>query len=207
MFYSIFTAKKLSVLVGVVKEVKFFKKDDQEFALVVLENRTGEDAVKVFFRNGDTKKLADRIRSAKVSEGAFLAVLCNWEQGKEEANGLDFKYRGAFHLKSESDSPATIIIGKVFNCRESKTKTDDPVFSCTIPVDEFVDGETITKWISISFFDNEKVKNAEFAKKLLRNGDMIAVRTGEIKEKESDSKTYYNTSGYRFEKAPYEKKE
>ena len=155
-----------------------------------------------FWNNDDSSKpqMADRIRKAKVSEGSYLMVSCIIDESDtKKARGYQFWYSGIGSVKTEEEpdeKKVNVITGYIASVRENGR-----VFNVSIPVKVY--GEEESRFYQIAFWNNEdesKPQMADRAKKILNKGDRVAIVCSEIKETEYNGKTYYNLTGFSFEK-------
>lgn len=200
----------VKVAVGTVVEApRFFEKDGVKRAEVKIKDWRNE-ILSIFFNNkaggAPAKQLADRIEKVHLKEGSYIACLCLKAPDQKSATGIGFQFSGIFtdlveYKEDGTESIVTVIVG--LGCNPKKVK--DGMYSISIPVKN-KDGAT--DWYSISFYDNEKAKNAETAEKLFKGEKRTcAVRCGAIKTKEVDGRVFNNLTGYRIEVAPSAPKE
>ena len=191
------------VAVGTVNEINFIQKDGVDKAVIKLEDWKGE-ILTIWFNDkpGEApgKQMASRVKNAKVQVGSFLAVLCLKNTEQESATGIGFQFSGIYQLTDVlpdgNETDVTIIIGA--GCKPHEIK--EGIYGASIPIKN-KDGAT--DWYSISFFDNEKVKLAENAKKLFNgNRRYVCCRCGKVKENTVNGNTYKNLTAYRIEVAP-----
>ena len=196
----------LNIYVGTVKgEPKKHVRGDMVIMSVTLQDYTGE-IMTVYFRNGDNKRtmLADRIVNAGVKDGTFMAVRAvSSDEEEKSATAIDFKIGfGAWELK-DAEPAITVVIGKPYRMKKltpsapNTTWTEGLQFTMRLPQR---DGNT--EWLTVSFYDDEKHKNATFANKVLYNADQsfIAVLGGAIRTSEYNGKCYRNLTGWRVTK-------
>lgn len=203
--YKVFQKDSTKLYVGVVaKEPKRYEKDGVLTMIVTLRDFSGNE-IDIFFKNnpGSNRMMmrADRIINAKVTEGVYLSVLAKCDDPEEKrATGIDFKYRGIWSLMGVGERPTTVLMG--VGCKPRKPKTG--MFSITIPVDEFKDGNKTTKWVEVTFFDSERGQNAAQAEKVFAGKDkaFVVAVGGSIQERDFNGNTYHNMVGYRLTRKP-----
>lgn len=151
-----------------------------------------EETESIPFYNSKDKEypqLADRIVKAGIEAGTRISVL--FVKKDDKIFGQNFCFgKGRFTLPSENMT-YNIIQGYV-----TRISSGEGRFSVTIPVET---GKDQTDWLSITFWNNETAKMADRASKVIREGDLVAVLCGAVKEKTVGEKVYKNLSGYRFE--------
>lgn len=205
---AIYQQDNLFLYAGVVtKDVRIVTKNDVTFAVVALKDRN-EDTIDIFFKNSEDKRLADRIKKAKVQTGSYISVLTVGEKDAKTATGLDFKYSGIWKFKGQDGKKnSTVIHGMACSGRE----VDKNTFSVSVPIKYVENGEESTRWYEITFYnsDDGEYRNADIAKKLLSEKTTCCIRGGEVKEKtvkgkDGKMKTYYNIIGFGIDMKPYD---
>lgn len=81
------------------------------------------------------------------------------------------------------------------------TRTGKKVFSFSMrsSVKPAGSSEYVTEWVNMSCWNEDGSPLADRAEKVLRNGDLVAVSFGPVKENVINEKTYKAASAYRFE--------
>ncbi|MDR0287287.1 MAG: hypothetical protein LBI03_06250 [Clostridiales bacterium] len=208
---NLYKKDKLQVLVGRVESVNFIENGDRT-AVVRLVDRTG-DKVDIYFKNDKStpenpKMLADRIESAKVSEGKWLTVKVMMDDKATKATGLEFKYHGLWTFDQSKDEEGSekpkVNIAVGYSAKPKRVNDDLFKVSMAEKVYDKTTEQEDTRWFSISFFNDEKELMAKMAENMLSlSGEQksvpCAIRCSSLKEKEKDGKTYYNLTGYRIE--------
>lgn len=126
------------------------------------------EEVKTFnveFWNTDTVKLADLVKAAKVHEGSVLTLEVYEKNGKLYGNG--FKYKGHWQIPATEDTKEkNIFMGVVASIKTAETATGKTYTRISMPVDATKAGEE-PEWVTITFWNNEKVNLADNAGKVL----------------------------------------
>jgi hypothetical protein len=79
-----------------------------------------DDGIEIAFWNGDdkTKKLADRVKAARVKHGSFISALVTFKDEEcKKANAINFKYNGIWTFNEKAPTPTDS--GIVMDMKES----------------------------------------------------------------------------------------
>jgi hypothetical protein len=151
------------------------------------------------WNNDDAGKsqMADRVRKAKVVAGSYILARCGTftedSRGpasdgtpRVNANLFDFQYNW-FGEITDGEKKKSLIIGTV-----RTIKDNGKFFSVGIPVDKTVEKKKKTTWYNVSFADTEKSQMATVAKKILKQGSVIAVCGSTLTTKEGNNGNSFN---------------
>jgi hypothetical protein len=171
------------------------------------ETRTGDKKYINFaaWNNDDASKpqLADRVRKAKVDAGSYILIRCgNISEGNPATDGtpqldaklFDFQYNAFYAVETDDGRKQSIIIGTV---RSVKDDGGDH-FRVGIPVDAMSNGKKETTWYNVTFA-NGRSKNADSARKILKQGSSLAILGSEMNKHEYNGNMYNDLFGNIFD--------
>lgn len=191
--YKIFQKDNVHVYAGVVEAVEKHERNGVPVMVVTLKDYADE-RIKIYFRNNDTDKLADRVVNAKIESGTFLAVraLCN-DPEEKTATGVDFRREGAWELKVNDGSlPVTILLGPAIDAKD--TKNGDFQITVTVPAENHR-----KNYIKVFFKDEENRKRATFARKVLYNQEkpFVIIVGGRLRTNDYNGKPSMSMTGWK----------
>lgn len=203
--YKLYQKESLCIFVGTVDGAPERREREGVVAMVVTLKDYAGKRIKIYFRNGEKNKLADRIVNAKVSDGSFMAVqaICT-DPEEKTATGQNFKFHGVWELNTGSDTPpVTILLGKAYQAQYFKATEGKPEqFRFGVRV---VEKDRDPFFVNVTFRNNDKRKDADFVQRVFYGTDkpFVAVVGGSIKTYDNGSKY---VTGWRVTKKPEEPK-
>lgn len=173
---------------------------------VTLEFRDSDFGI-IYYGNEEATLLNQKIKKCSIEEGAFISIIgIQKKKGDVEIPDTyivnQFKFKGLWKIKAtETTKEQNILIGNVLS------PTDDQegrFWKCSVPVNVSKDE---TKWIQVTFWNNEGNSLGENAKKILsptegENGTVskkALIICGEERINSYNGKEYSQMTGYSFE--------
>lgn len=146
----------------------------------------------IAFFNSDTAPMMDRVINAGVSEGNVLTVDVFEKNGRFYGNA--FKYRGHWVIPGNGDrNERNIFMGTVTNPTIGETKNGQKYLRISMP-DDSRKGEE-TKWVSITFMNNENSNIADRAIRVLTTDKGEPVEEDENGRKSRKAEMRTDTDG------------
>lgn len=210
MVVQYYNDKKSAILFGTVKQLregtgsaagKLIKVifDVTKYDKASGSNKVVEEVVN-FWNNDDPSKFQgkDRLLKAKVKIGSVLMIQASTTEHENVFTGFDFKYCGGCYNVDNEGSITNIVLGRACNIKESD---DGTKLRFSVPVNEYVEGENRTKWVSVTAINsNNNHSLKDRAKKCIFDKQIYLLVLSEISENEgSDGRTYNNALLFRFE--------